>query len=136
MTYRNVIENKISDTKKYLKILKNYQKFSQKKIIADINLRGALERYLYLACQSCIDLADGIIAFKQFRKPTTYRDHFDILFEEGLISQALAEKMIDMTKFRNVIAHDYTDLDYSIVYDVLLHGTKDIEKFVRKIEQL
>jgi len=55
MTTLDVIENKISAVQKYLKILERYKQFSRKTIEKDIDLRGALERYLYLAVQSTID---------------------------------------------------------------------------------
>ena len=34
-----------------------------------------------------------------------------------------------MVGFRNVLAHDYEDIDYGIVFNVLQQGLKDIEAF-------
>lgn len=130
MSNLTVIENKISEAKKYLKILERYMKYSKEEIVNDIDIKGALERYLYLAAQSVIDLADAIIAYKKFRKPTTLSESFHILNEENIISNELTEKMIKMTGFRNVIAHDYGKLNYDIVYNVLHNGLRDIEEFL------
>lgn len=121
MTNIEVVENKISAIEKYLKILKRYQDFSLKKIEKNIDLKGALERYLYLICQASIDLAESFIAFKKFRKPTTFTEAFYILEEEKVIDQKLTEQLTNMVGFRNIIAHDYEKLDYEIVYDVLLN---------------
>lgn len=130
MTKLSVIENKISSVKKYLKILENYKKYSRKEIERDINIKGALERYLYLLAQATIDLAEAIISSKNFRKPSTMSESFYILNEEKMISGELTEKMAKMTGFRNIMAHDYDKIDYEIVYDVLQNGLKDIEKFI------
>jgi len=136
MTNLNVIENKISAVKKYLKILENYKQYSQKELVDDLNLRGALERYLYLAAQAAIELAEAVIAYKRFRKPATMREAFDILEEEGVVKAKLAEELAKMVGFRNIMAHDYGEIDYDIVYDVLHNRLSDIEEFVGRIEEM
>lgn len=131
-----VIENKISDTRKYLKILERYKKYSKEDILNDIDIKGAMERYLYLAAQSVIDLAEAIISYKKFRKPTTLGDTFYILNEENIISVDLMEKMIKMTGFRNTIAHDYARLNYDIVYNTLHNNLIDIEESLKIFENI
>ena len=93
MTSIDVLENKISDIKKYLKILEQYQAMLQAKIEEDVTIKGAVERYLYLAVQSAIDLAEAVIAFKGFRKPSIYSENFKILGEEKIISSDLAQHL-------------------------------------------
>lgn len=133
MTKLSVVENKISSVKKYLKILENYKKYSRKEIEMDINIKGAVERYLYLLAQATIDLAEAIVSYKNFRKPSTMSESFYILNEEKMISDKLTEKMAKMAGFRNVMAHDYEKIDYEIVYDVLQNGSKDVEEFISAI---
>jgi len=133
MTNFNVIENRISIVRKYLKHLERHQKFSKQQIIEEPDVKAALERYLYLATQAAIDLAETVIAFKKFRKPTTLRESFDILQEEKIIPIELAEKMAKMVGFRNVIAYDYVDINYDKVYDVLQNDLNDIEEFLKII---
>lgn len=136
MTTIDVIENKISLIQKYLKILEGYKSYSQKEIENDVNIKGASERYLYLASQATIDLAESIIAFKNFRKPATLSESFHILREENIIPIGLTEKLVKMTGFRNIMAHDYEKIDYSIVYDVLQNKLEDIKEFVKIIRKL
>ena len=135
MTHKSNIENKISAIKKYLGILDRYRHFSQKEIEESIDLRGATERYLYLAVQASIDLAEALVAYKKLRKPSTMAENFIILQEEKFLSSDLAEKMTKMTGFRNVIAHDYADLNYDIVYAVLQSSLVDIEAFLSSIKE-
>ena len=136
MTSINVIENKISAIRKYLAILDRYQKFTRPEIENDIDIRGAVERYLYLVTQSTIDLAESIIAYRKLRKPTTMAESFHILHEAGVISGELMQRLVQMTGFRNVIAHAYEDLDYDIVFDVLHKGKKDISAFLEVLEKV
>ena len=136
MTNLSLIENKISSAKKYLKILEKYQKYSQEEIENDVDRRGAVERYLYLAAQSSIDLADALIAYKNFRKPATLGESFRILEENGVILPELTEKMVKMTGFRNVVAHDYDKINYDIIYDMLQNRLDDIKVFLEVIAGL
>lgn len=133
MTSFDVIENKISSIKKYLNILERYKKYSKKELEENVDIRGAVERYLYLAVQSAIELAESVVAFKNIRKPSTLSESFYILEEEKIISKELLGKMIKMTGFRNVIAHDYERMNYDIVYDVLQKGVTDISQFITEI---
>ncbi|MFA6973810.1 MAG: DUF86 domain-containing protein [Parcubacteria group bacterium] len=136
MTNFNLIEDKISQTKKYLKIVERYKKYSRAEIEDDVDVRGMVERYLYLVVQSAIDLAETAVSYKKFRKPTTMSEAFNILEEERVIDLELAKKMIAMVGFRNVMAHDYEKIDYAIVYDVLKNRLGDVESFLEVIAGL
>ena len=136
MTNFAIIENKISSIKKYLSILTGYQKYTQSEIETAVDLRGAIERYLYLAIQATIDLAEAVISFKNLRKPSTLSESFDILAENNLLDAILTEKLVKMTGFRNLIAHDYERLNYDIVYDILQNRLGDLEEFIKQIKKI
>lgn len=134
MSSLKVIENKISSAKRYLKILQRYRGRKKEEIEGDVDLRGAVERYLYLAVQATIDLAEAVISYKGFRKPTTMSETFEILNEERFISARMTDKLVKMTGFRNIMTHDYEKIDYGIVYNVLQKGRIDLEGFLKRIE--
>jgi uncharacterized protein YutE (UPF0331/DUF86 family) len=135
MSSLSVIETKISSIQKYLNLLERYKNLSQSEIEQNPDLKGAVERYLYLAVQATLDLGEAIIAFREFRRPGTYTDIFYILHEEKLITADLSEKLVNMTKFRNVIAHDYEKVDFKIVYDALKNRLTDIEEFITSVRE-
>ncbi|MCL5073292.1 MAG: DUF86 domain-containing protein [Actinobacteria bacterium] len=134
MTGLAVIEKGISKIKKYLNILQGYHKHTYEQIINDLTLRGAIERYLYLLVQSVLDLAEALISYKKLRRPATFTECFIILNEAKLIDKDLMQKMIKMAKFRNIITHDYEELDYEIVYDIFKNRIVDIENFINIIQ--
>lgn len=131
----NVIENKISSIKRYLSLLKKYKKYPIDKIVEEPFLKGSLERYLYLAMQSTIDLAEAFIAYKNFRKPTAYREAFEILKEEKVLPVKLTTELTQMVGLRNAIAHDYENLDFHRIEDVLKNKLVHIEQFIKKITE-
>ncbi|MBU0647660.1 DUF86 domain-containing protein [Patescibacteria group bacterium] len=135
MTNQKIIENKISQIKKYLNILDDYRRYSAQEMANDIVISAVVERYLYLVVQATIDLGEAFIAYKKLRKPATYKEVFEILSEKGLISNELADKLQNMSGFRNVLAHVYDQIDYHIVCEVLQNGLEDVEKFVKIAEK-
>lgn len=135
LTGIEVIEKGKSKVRKYLLILDNYKDSKQGELAQDITLRGAVERYLYLAVQATIDLAEAIISYKELRRPSTLSESFEILHSEKLISKKIVDKMVKMTGFRNRIAHDYGDIDHLILHDILVNHLKDIENFLDEVSK-
>ncbi len=130
MSSISIIETKITSIRKYLAYLGDYKKYSKEEIEADDKLKRSLERYLYLVTQAAIDLAEAIISYKEFRRPTAYTESFYILDEEKFITLSLSEKLVNMARFRNIIAHDYENVNFEIVYDAVQNRLVDIEEFL------
>ena len=135
MTNLSVAENKISSVKKYLSILESYRNHSVEEIERDATLRGAIERYLYLVCKTAIDLTEVIISVSKFRKPTTMSESFVILGEEGVIGADLRARMAKLVALLNVLAHEYEEINYEVLYDVLRNRLQDITEFVETAEE-
>ncbi|MEK7069526.1 MAG: DUF86 domain-containing protein [Patescibacteria group bacterium] len=136
MTNLSVIENKISSVKKYLGITERYKAYSREEIENNIDIKGAVERYLYLTAQATIDLAEAVIAYKNLRKPSTMAESFHILEENNIISKVLTQKMIGMTGFRNAIAHDYDKINYDLVYKIIHQDIQDIKDFLDIVSKI
>ena len=133
MSNTDIISNKISAIEKYLILLRAFKAYTEDQIKQDTTLSGAVERYAYLAAQATIDLAEAFISFKGFRKPTTMSESFYILNENKIIDQNFMAALIKMVGFRNILAHDYDNLDVKILYSVLTDKTVDLETFVQII---
>jgi len=121
-----------------LKDWKRYQSISLEELHTDRDKRNMVLHALLISIQSAIDIANHIIAEKGLRKPSTYRESFEILYEEGLIPKALSEKLSDLAGFRNVLVHIYWRLDIDAVYGVLQNdftALKEFERIVKKLLQ-
>ena len=130
MTNLSTVENKISTVEKNLEILKRYEDTTKEDIENNIDLRGALERYLFLTVQATIDLAGAFVSYWGFRKPSTFGESFQILREKDILNESLTGELVKMTGFRNILVHDYEDLDYEVVLNVLKNKTDQIREFV------
>ena len=135
MTNIEVLKNKLSEIQKYLNISKDYQKKSKDDLLKDQTLRGAVERYLYLLCQSTIDFAEALLSHLNLRTPSTYGEVFEILGEERIISTDMVLKMKKMTGFRNILTHAYGEINLDILLDVLKKDINDFSTFIVEVKE-
>jgi len=135
MTKYQVIENKISFVKEQLQILEKYEGYSQLEIESNHLIRGSLERYLYLAIQGSVDLAEALISYQNYRKPSTMGEAFEILCEHNIIDLSLTKNLIQMVGMRNIIAHAYQKINYNLVHAALHERLGDIAKLLEQVEK-
>ncbi|GAB6172155.1 DUF86 domain-containing protein [Paradesulfitobacterium aromaticivorans] len=98
-------------------------------------LRDRAERNLQVAAQACIDIANHIIADKGYRTPQGYAESFVVLAEEELIPKELANKMKMIAGFRNILVHDYLEIDHKIVYSSINY-LDDFRQFASYVHKL
>ena len=84
------------------------------------------ERYLHLAMEAAIDLANHWIADRALRTPESNRDTFSVLEESGEIDAALAERLRGWAGFRNILVHQYANIDHRIAYRAIQDDLGDL----------
>ena len=117
----------------YLKVLKFLKKRSLEDFKNDFVLKGALERYLQLSAEASIDIGEIIISEKKLRTPMSHREVFDILGDERIISALLAKNFSEIAGFRNILVHDYVEIDVNKMYEYLQNDLSDFDKFIKAI---
>jgi len=91
----------------------------------------AIKRSLQESIEACCDIGQYIIAEKEFEKPESYSEIFKILKEEEIIEKELAQNLIKMAKFRNLLVHQYGEIDKKKVYEIVNQNLENIEKFLK-----
>jgi len=95
----------------------------------DKDIQYMVYHAMLLSIQASIDLATGIAVMKTPRRPGTYRETFHILGKFGVIPEGLAGEMSKLAGFRNILVHEYTDLDVTRVYSILTNDLKTMASF-------
>lgn len=115
--------------KKLDKIVKTTTK---EKFLKDDDVQDITERNLHIAIEALIDISNHLISRKGFRKPESNVEIFDILLEGSFITKELAGKMKKWVRFRNILVHDYADIDSAKVYEALaeLDDLRDVAKIL------
>lgn len=121
MVDKALILRKLTELETYLKQAKEYSGISVEQYQADWKIQRIVERTLQLMVEVCVDIANHIISDRDLAVPTSYANTFEILNRSGLISNELVQTMVRMAKFRNILAHQYTEVDAAIVV-AILHG--------------
>ncbi len=98
-----------------------------------IRIDMATKHALLESIEACIDISNHIISAKGFRRSVDYKDVFEVLKEERIISKKLAERLKEMAKFRNVLVHKYTIVDKKRLLRIMKKDIKDIEQFIKEI---
>lgn len=128
------LDRRVAKLKEYVGTIKRLQKqYTHKQYLIEDIVRRAIERYLHLSLEAVLDISDHIIAQEGFRKPEEYREAIEILGEEGILPKPFASKFADAASFRNILAHDYLDLDQEKVYKHFTTDSRDIETFLKHI---
>ncbi|MCS4540732.1 MAG: DUF86 domain-containing protein [Euryarchaeota archaeon] len=123
------------EVKKALGVLKEYQVEDEETLIQDLKALGAIKYYFILAIEACVDICNHIIAKEYSEAPESYADCFRILREKGIISNELAENLMNMAKFRNLLVHLYSKVDNKRLFSILKENLSDIEKYLAEINQ-
>lgn len=67
------------------------------------------------------------------RTPTSYADTFKVLAENRVIDSTLRIAMHRMAKLRNVVVHQFEEVDAEIVIAILRKRQPDLEQYISAI---
>lgn len=118
----------------YVQLLRKLTEHSREEFVREPFVHGNAERYLQLAIQSAIDIGNHLLSDKKLPTPKDYREIFLILSEAGLLSRPLAERLASAAGLRNILVHDYLDIDRDRIYEFLRERLGDFEQFARAVE--
>ena len=131
-----VITRRIEKLREYVKYLRELGERSKDQFISDPFVYGNVERFLHLAIQSVLDIGSHIIAAKHLETPEEYQDIFRILGEEGILPEKFAKSLQPMAGLRNILVHDYLEVDREELYRIVKENLKDFEIFAMHIAKL
>ena len=93
----------------------------------------SVERGLQLGAEILLDIGNHILVAEYGVSSSEYRDIFKRLAERKVISSSLAERLGGLAGFRNILVHDYLDLDRERVLENLRRAPRDFSEFAREI---
>ncbi len=111
------ISRKFTQLEEFLQILQDIGKAPEEEFLKDKIVIGSAKYYLQVGIESCLDVANHIIAAERFRAPQDYADSFKVLHENHVVPAELSQKLRQMAKFRNRLVHLYGEIDNQYVYD-------------------
>lgn len=116
-----------------LKKLEPFKAKKKEEILQDPYLQDIIERNLEVAAQAVIDIANRIISIEGLEKPRDYFEAILRLGESDILPLDFAKKLAPLAGFRNILVHDYMDINWDEVYKNL-HQLNDISRFMNNVK--
>ena len=129
MVDTEIFSRRLDALEGYLRRLRSLGEAAEPDYLSEPGIHDLAARYLHLAVEAAIDLANHWIADQGLRTPDSNRDSFTVLEEAGEIEARLAERMRGWAGFRNVLVHDYIGIDHRIAYAAIRDELGDLAEF-------
>jgi len=126
-----VINRKKELLLKYLEDLRLYENCTFEEFMKN---HYSIERLLELLVMVSNDIIFHLLSKRGEEIPTTYRTAYLRAGEISLINQTLAESLAKAAGMRNILVHDYGEIDYEIVYKSIKQAIHDFSLFLIEIE--
>lgn len=133
MVDKALIERLLSDIRTNVSDLQNAADIDWHVYQTDKRARRFVERTLHVSIEACIDIVHHIISDRKFREPTSYRDAFTVLAENGIFQTDELNRFRNMASFRNLLAHYYERVDDAVVFGLFKKNISDFDLFVERI---
>ncbi|MBC8413871.1 MAG: DUF86 domain-containing protein [Nitrospira sp.] len=133
MVDKNITGRKLADIDTYLKQLSEFTTITVEQYKQDWKTQRIVERTLQMLIETCIDIANHIVSDDKLRVPESYSDTFKVLMENKFITESLSEKMIKAAKFRNVVVHQYDNIDAAIAVSIVKNDLMYFREFQEQI---
>jgi len=109
--------------------LRNLPPLTLSEYLGNKDRQAIVERWLQIAAQVCVDVAASVVAEYGLTAPDELPNLFVTLGEAGLIPEELGRRMVGLTRFRNILVHDYLTIDPKIVFERSTEGLVDFDDF-------
>lgn len=95
------------------------------------------QHHLRLALEGVFHIGAHILSRLPGERTVEYRGIAEKLGDAGVVDKAFSEKsLMPMAKMRNLLVHQYADLDAKRLYDVINNHLPDIETFLRAVKEV
>jgi len=130
---REVIERKVESLRRCLKRVSEKCPPSPEQLAQDIDAQDIVALNLTRAVQLCVDIATHLISASDVPPPDTMGRTFDVFAEIGCIDRELATRLKKAVGFRNIVIHNYNEVDWHIVHEIAKRHLDDFSDFAKAV---
>jgi uncharacterized protein YutE (UPF0331/DUF86 family) len=106
-------------------------------LLTDLDAQDIVSLNLTRAVQMSVDIASHWLAgHSESTAPKTMGQAFDALANSGVIEHELAIRMRKSVGFRNVMVHNYDDVNWEIVFSICQYHLSDFRAFAKVFSDL
>lgn len=128
----DVIYNKINIIERCLiRIKEVYDNNPQN--LEDYTKQDSIIFNIQRAVEASIDISMHIVSKRKLGIPQNSRDAFEVMHNNGLLSDKLLKNIKGMIGFRNIAVHNYQKLNLKVIEQVIENNLVDFEEFISEI---
>ncbi len=132
---RDVVRRKLDRIIKCLQRIQEAQSKTLDEYLSDQDLQYIMERQLELIIGAAVDANVHILAQSGFGTPAdAYTSFTELARHTKAIPSGLAQQLAPATGLRNRLAHDYEEIDHTLVYEGLREAIEIFPQYIRAIE--
>jgi uncharacterized protein YutE (UPF0331/DUF86 family) len=98
-----------------------------------IEKKRACERLLQISIEAMVDICHLFVTGLRLGLPAEEEDVFEKLERAGIVPLTLKETLKEMRGFRNILVHEYGEVDDQIVYGAVKTRLGDFDVFKREM---
>lgn len=123
---------KLGAIRRFAKKLAVYRGLTEEKLAGDEDTALKVERLFELACEAVLDVSRMMVSDQRYKIPEDSKGYILRLGEEGVLDAEFSKGFAGMAGFRNILVHDYLNIDYKEVADKL-NRLGDFERFASEV---
>ncbi len=128
-----LVREKATDIRHALARLRQYGGMERKAFLEDETTISAAKYQFVVAIEACQALCNHLAARIARQAPASYADCYTIIQRADVLPVDLAEKLVSMVKFRNLLVHKYGKVDDARVYEIIQSDLGDLEEYLAKV---
>lgn len=129
----DIVVQKFDSIRNCLKNINDAYPASRAEFLRSYVIQNSIVLDLQRAVQCSIDVGSHIVRVKKLSVPTDFKDIFEALYQNKLITKKTKEQMIKMVGFRNIAVHEYKKLDLNIIISIVENNLVDFENYMIEI---
>lgn len=130
------IRGKVSDIKTSLALLQAYGMRKDEEFLSNEEAIRAARYSFIVLIEASMNIANHICARLLNKAPANYAETFLLLGESGIIKLDLAEKLAQMSRFRNLLVHGYAKVDDKKLLEIIRKDLIDVNEFLNEIGKI
>ena len=130
----DLVRRKLSRLNMYLDKLKPIANHTFNEYLSDFYMKTSAERLIQLIVERASNINSHVVIESRERPPEDYTSSFIRASDAGLITHELANKLKGSGGMRNIIVHDYLDIDDKKIYEILPIAISDYKEYIRQVD--
>lgn len=133
MVDKDLARTKLTHIASNLALLDSKSALPLENFLTNVDQQYVVLHALQLAIQAAMDLAAHFVADEGWEVPARSGQVFSVLAERSVISAEIASRLRTMAAFRNLIVHEYGEVNLKTVYEIWHRSLDDLREFAAAV---